>query len=132
MLFPFATAWPRRCDGSGWAISGNEIGEVYVYAIVEADGPVHDLTVYGGHNKWMEKQVSKLVRRWNFLACSVRHHGDRFGGRVCRWCVWLPEWATIRNKLIFLYSRVTTQEYLTAPQYLNTGINKYINTVNDH
>ncbi|SRR5579871_368686 len=59
---------------SHWVGSNTGIGEVYVYAIVEADGRLHDLTVYGAQHKWMEKDVSKLARKWKFLApeCGTR------------------------------------------------------------
>ena len=50
-----------------WGTSATENGEVYVYAIVEADGSVHDLTVFGGQYRWMEKEVSKITHRWRFL-----------------------------------------------------------------
>jgi hypothetical protein len=58
-----------RAEGAGldsdWGISRTGVGEIYVYAIVERDGSAHDLAVYGG-SKWMEKQVSKAARKWNF------------------------------------------------------------------
>ena len=56
-------AWSPMDDV--WGASHTGIGETYVYAIVEADGRAHDLTVYGG-SKGLQRKVTKAARRWNF------------------------------------------------------------------
>ncbi|HEX3095166.1 MAG TPA: hypothetical protein VHW72_21175 [Candidatus Angelobacter sp.] len=127
------------CDGmdtarttvdSDWTVSRTEMGKVYVYAVVEADGRVHDLTVYGGQ-KWMEKQVSKAARNWNFFPA-------RCGRTAVASEVLLPlvrpaaEWDYSSGTSSDSYSTSSASSMFDRPQNLNTDINNYINTVTDH
>jgi hypothetical protein len=61
------------CDGmsaarpilsDGWASARPQQGEIYLYAVVEADGRAHDMKVYG--HKWEQGYVVKLASRWGF------------------------------------------------------------------
>ena len=52
--------------GEGWAVAGMQPGEIYLYAIVEADGRVHDLKAYGNKYKWVQREVTKRAQRWSF------------------------------------------------------------------
>jgi hypothetical protein len=52
--------------GGDWAILNRQRGEVYVYAIVEADGRVHDLKAYGTNDKWLQREVTKQAQNWRF------------------------------------------------------------------
>lgn len=53
----------------GWIVERKK-PEVYLYAVVEADGSVHDLKAYGGKSKWAERQVAKQARKWRFFPAS--------------------------------------------------------------
>jgi hypothetical protein len=56
----------RATVDSDWTVSSNEMGKVYVYAVVEADGSA-DLVIFGG-SKRLRREVSKAARKWNFYA----------------------------------------------------------------
>ncbi len=127
-VFPVcdSMATARATVDSDWTVSRNEMGKVYVYAVVEADGRVHDLTVYGG-DKWMEKQVSKAVRKWNFLAAQC-------GTTAIASEVVFPLVRPAPESYSYSYdSRDNTSTYDPfARNPTSTDINNYINTVNDH
>jgi len=123
-------ATARATVDSDWTVSRTEMGKVYVYAVVEADGRVHDLTVYGG-DKWMEKQVSKAVRKWNFLAaqCGTTAIASEVVFPLVR-----PALESYSGTSSYSYdSRDNTSTYDPfARNPTSTDINNYINTVNDH
>lgn len=120
-----------RLQDSNWISSGGEMGDVYVYAIVEADGSMHDLTIYGGQHKWMEKEVSKLARRWKFAApqcgaATIAAEGVLPLVRVA------PERDYSSGTSSDSYSTSSASSMFDRPQNLNTDINNYMNTVTDH
>jgi hypothetical protein len=53
--------------GGDWTILNRQRGEVYLYAIVEADGRVHDLKAYGTNDKGLQREVTKQALNWNFV-----------------------------------------------------------------
>ena len=77
------------CDGMAaapladrdWTVILNrQKGEVYLYAIVEADGRVHDLKAYGTNDKWLQREAAKHAGVPNWFEVSphwLRHcHGS--------------------------------------------------------
>lgn len=121
-----------RLQDLKWSSSGGEMGDVYVYAIVEADGSMHDLKVYGGQHRWMEKEVSKLVRRWKFAAAQC-------GATTIAAEVVLP---LVRVDPVLDSTRSDSSGTDTYPRppgppefdrpTLSTDTNNYMNTVTDH
>lgn len=128
------------CDGkpavrdtlnSDWLVSDSPMGQVYVYAVVEANGRVHDLTVYGWRDKRLVKKLSKQVRDWTFLAARC---GDTAIASEGVWSVVrvAPERDYSSGTSSDSYSTSSASSMFDRPQNLNTDTNNYINTVNDH
>jgi hypothetical protein len=128
------------CDGkptvrdtlnSDWLVSDSPMGQVYVYAVVEANGRVHDLTVYGWRDKRLVKRLSKQVRDWTFLAARCGYTA------IASEAVWSV--VRVAPKLDYSsgtssdsYSTSSASSMFDRPQNLNTDINNYMNTVTDH
>ena len=53
--------------GTEWNIPLRQKGQVYLYAIVDADGSAHNITAYGTKNKRLQQEVNKLALQWNFV-----------------------------------------------------------------
>jgi len=116
---------------SNWTTSGGEMGDVYVYAIVEADGGLHDLTVYGGHRRWMEKEVSRLTRRWKFAAAQCG--ATTIASEVVLPLVRVFYGSDSGTSSSTYESRDNTSSYDPfARNPTSTDINNYLNTVTDH
>ena len=61
---------PTMHGGAPWDwVSNPAKPEVYLYAVVEADGSLYDLQVYG-RSKWAEHDVTKRVRKKTFTPAS--------------------------------------------------------------
>ena len=117
-----------QLQDSNWTTSGREMGDVYVYAIVEADGSLHDLTVYGGHHRWMEKEVSRLTRRWKFAAAQCG--ATTIASEVVLPLVHVaPDWSGSSGTNT--YSSPPGPPAFDRPG-LSTDTNNYSNTAGDH
>jgi len=120
-----------RLQDANWITSGGETGDVYVYAIVEADGSMHDLMVYGGHHRWMEKEVSRLTRRWKFPA--VQCGATMIASEVVLPLVRVAFGSDSGTSSSTYDSRDNTSSYDPfARNPTSTDINNYLNTVTDH
>jgi hypothetical protein len=132
LAFPVCDAMARAwtATGPGWTIPSAGKGEVYLYAIVEADGSVHDLSVYGGHNKGLQRKAAKLVRDWNFIParCGRTDVASEVLLPLVRMATYWGSTGTSSDS----YSTSSASSLFDRPQNLNTDINNYINTVNDH
>lgn len=61
-----ATTRAFPVTGTEWSIPSRQKGEVYLYAIVEADGSAHDITAYGTKSKRLQRHVKQSALNWNF------------------------------------------------------------------
>jgi hypothetical protein len=132
LAFPACDAMSRAwmATSPDWTIPGTGRGEVYLYAIVEADGSAHDLSVYGGHSKRLQRKVAKLVRDWNFL--PARCGSTEVASEVLLPLVRVgPQWDSTGTSSDS-YSTSSASSMFDRPQNLNTDINNYMNTVTDH
>jgi len=119
--------------GSGWVGSHTDIGEVYVYVVVEADGRLHDLTVYGAQHKWMEKDVSKLAHKWKFLPpeCGARTIAAEIVLPLVRIAP-MDSSGTDDSAPLPRPSWYVDPSNFDRPCCLSTDINNHPNTVTDH
>ena len=122
-----AAAWPLLDEP--WEISRTRVGEVYVYAIVEADGRAHDLTIYGG-SKWVQREVSKMARKWDFV--PARCGRTTIASEAVLPLVRVYGAGDSSGASSDSYSTSSASSLFDRPQNLNTDINNYINTANDH
>ena len=134
--FPLCTGLTTTltaAPGSGWVGSHTDIGEVYVYAVVEADGRLHDLTVYGAQHKWMEKDVSKLARKWKFLPpeCGARTIAAEIVLPLVRVAA-VDSSGTDDSTPLPRPSWYVDPSPFDRPCCLSTDINNHLNTVTDH
>jgi len=116
--------------GLDWTILNRQRGEVYLYAIVEADGRVHDLKAYGTNNKWLQREVTMQAQSWRFA--PARCGTTAVASEVLLPLRPAPEWDYSSGTSSDSYSTSTASSIFDRPQNLNTDINNYINTVTDH
>jgi len=116
--------------GLDWTILNRQRGEVYLYAIVEADGRVHDLKAYGTNDKWLQREVTRQAQSWRFA--PARCGTTAVASEVLLPLRPAPEWDYSSGTSSDSYSTSTASSMFDRPQNLNTDINNYINTVTDH
>jgi outer membrane biogenesis lipoprotein LolB len=116
--------------GLDWVILNRQRGEVYLYAIVEADGRVHDLKAYGTNDKRLQREVTKQARSWHFA--PARCGTTAVASEVLLPLRQAPEWDYSSGTSSDSYSTSSASSIFDRPQNLNTDINNYINTVTDH
>jgi len=117
--------------GGDWAVLNRQRGEVYLYAIVEADGRVHDLKAYGTNDKWLQREVTRQAQSWRFAParCGTTAVASEVLLPLVRQA---PEWDYSSGTSSDSSSTSSASSMFDRPQNLNTDINNYINTVTDH
>ncbi|HMC31891.1 MAG TPA: hypothetical protein VKL99_13730 [Candidatus Angelobacter sp.] len=111
------------CDGMAaapladrdWTVILNrQKGEVYLYAIVEADGRVHDLKAYGTNDKWLQREAAKHARSWHFVPA-------RCGNTEVA-----SEMLVSLARVVESFSDTSTESYRSGPTFTGFDTHGYI------